>query len=625
MKRRLFLLFLFCLTFFYTLPAQAENFIIEDYKVYAKIYQTRDVDVVEDITVRFTTPSHGIFRDIPLKNIEVSNIKVDNSFKIENALRTKRIKIGNAHKLVSGVQNYRISYRMKIHDDKPQIYFNIIGTNWPVKINNVYFYITLPQEVNSDKVGLSIGKYGTKGFKEGEGYFTVAKDHIEGKVTRVLNPQEGVTLRAEVDSDYFVQNPNILNKFIYLIIAVLTFISFVTWYYVGRDDPIIPVVTFNPPTDINSAVADMLYHEKASTSTIIALLVELAAKGYIRIDSQKNNFTLYKLKDYDGDKQEELDLMEAVFYNKIQADAEKSLTKVDISAEDMEKTLGKLRKKINEQQLGISKDDLSKSHVFYREVKFIVDELNQKRDKYFTKSSLSMLNKVLMFFYMFGVGLLTLFVMMNNDIITVYLVCIYSLAIFLILFSAKRSTAAAIKLLLYLPLLLMASGGNVVNDIFTSIISFFGGIYKENIPLLIFGSTCFVITLICFIQLPKPNYKGQRILGQLHGLKQFIEVAEKPRLEAMVKDNPNYFYKILPYAFVLGVSDVWIKQFKDIILPPNEAFNGRISSRGFNNFTKGVNASTRPTVDNGGITKTSSRGGGGFSGGGFGGGGGGSW
>ena len=102
-------------------------------------------------------------------------------------------------------------------------------------------------------------------------------------------------------------------------------------------------------------------------------------------------------------------------------------------------------------------------------------------------------------------------------------------------------------------------------------------------------------------------------------------MAEKPRLEAMVKDNPNYFYKILPYAFVLGVSDVWINQFKDIVLPPAEVFNGRIGKRSFNNFTKGVNSSTAPSLENGGITKTSSRGGGGFSGGGFGGGGGGSW
>ena len=631
MKRGLFLLFLLSVAVFAALPASAENFIIENYKVYAKIYETRVVDIMEDITVRFTSPSHGIFRNIPLKGVDVSNIKVNNQFKVENSLRTKKVKIGDANTLVSGAQNYKISYRLKVHDTKPQIYFNIIGTEWPVSIKHVEFYIELPKEVDAEKVGLSIGKYGTKGF-DGGAYFKVNKNYIEGEVSKTLQPYEGVTLRAEVLDDYFVKLPDTLNRFIYLIIAILTFVSFVTWYYVGRDDTVIPVVNFNPPKGVNSAVADLLFHEKASTSSIIALLVELAAKGYIKIDCSKNNFTLYKLKDYDGDNREEFDLMSAIFYNKIETQAKKSLYKVDISHDEMESALTKLHNKIDNQQMGVSKDDLSKSPTFYREAKAIVEDLNEKRSAYFTKSSISAINKVLMFLYMLGVGLLTLYVMMNNDVFAIYLVSIYGGMVFVVLMCAKNSTAFKIRLVYRLLLCLLASGITAftdllpaISDFFGGIYDFFGGIYKENIPLLIFGCGCFVVTLVCFIQLPKPNYKGQRILGQLQGLKQFIEVAEKPRLEAMVKDNPNYFYKILPYAFVLGVSDVWINQFKDIVLPPAEVFNGRIGKRSFNSFTKGVNSSTAPSLENGGITKTSSRGGGGFSGGGFGGGGGGSW
>ena len=31
-------------------------------------------------------------------------------------------------------------------------------------------------------------------------------------------------------------------------------------------------------------------------------------------------------------------------------------------------------------------------------------------------------------------------------------------------------------------------------------------------------------------------------------------------------DNPEYFYNILPYAYVLGVSDKWMKKFEGITM-----------------------------------------------------------
>lgn len=42
----------------------------------------------------------------------------------------------------------------------------------------------------------------------------------------------------------------------------------------------------------------------------------------------------------------------------------------------------------------------------------------------------------------------------------------------------------------------------------------------------------------------------------------FLETAEKEKLEQLVFEDPKYFYNILPYAYVLGVSDKWIKSLK---------------------------------------------------------------
>lgn len=129
---------------------------------------------------------------------------------------------------------------------------------------------------------------------------------------------------------------------------------------------------------------------------------------------------------------------------------------------------------------------------------------------------------------------------------------------------------------------------------------------------------------------------GHQILQKIEGFKLFLETAEKERLETLVEDDPKYFYNILPYAYVLGVSDKWISKFEGIAIEPAEWYS---SSHPFNNImfyhfiNNTIQSSTRAMTSvpesqsSGGFSGGSgfSGGGGGFSGGGSGGGGGGSW
>ena len=53
---------------------------------------------------------------------------------------------------------------------------------------------------------------------------------------------------------------------------------------------------------------------------------------------------------------------------------------------------------------------------------------------------------------------------------------------------------------------------------------------------------------------------------------------EKDKLEMLVNDNPNYFFDILPYAYVLGVSDIWSKKFESIAIAPPTWYVGTMYS-----------------------------------------------
>lgn len=125
---------------------------------------------------------------------------------------------------------------------------------------------------------------------------------------------------------------------------------------------------------------------------------------------------------------------------------------------------------------------------------------------------------------------------------------------------------------------------------------------------------------------------GSHLLELCLGFKDFLRTAEKDRLELLLAGDPEYYYNILPYAQVLGVSEIWEKKFDGILLtPPSWSYSNDPTRMNFSMIymmnhmnssmnTVPVSAGRRISSGGGG-----GFGGGGFSGGGSGGGGGGRW
>ena len=125
--------------------------------------------------------------------------------------------------------------------------------------------------------------------------------------------------------------------------------------------------------------------------------------------------------------------------------------------------------------------------------------------------------------------------------------------------------------------------------------------------------------------------KYRETLGQILGFKDFIVVTEEEKIEFMLKENPELYYKVLPYAQVLGVTDAWEKKFENITLaPPDWCMGSHMTVFDYmlinHSMTRAMHtALARPDSAGGSFIGRSGGGGGfgGFGGGGFGGGGGG--
>ena len=120
------------------------------------------------------------------------------------------------------------------------------------------------------------------------------------------------------------------------------------------------------------------------------------------------------------------------------------------------------------------------------------------------------------------------------------------------------------------------------------------------------------------------------VSGKLLGLRNFIEKAELDRLERLIGDNPSYFYRVLPFAYVFGLTDTWAKKFETLAVPEPEWWSGGyydtyVPMYMVHSMTRCMDDAMGEVYKNMETSQGTSYSGGGFSGGGFGGGGGGSW
>ncbi len=137
-----------------------------------------------------------------------------------------------------------------------------------------------------------------------------------------------------------------------------------------------------------------------------------------------------------------------------------------------------------------------------------------------------------------------------------------------------------------------------------------------------------VVLLVFNILMVKKNAKGNQILSELKGFKQFIKVAEENKLKMLLKDDPGYFENTMGYALAFGLFEKWAKKFEALHIPPPNWYTSStghyLGMRDFSKSFSGAMSSTQSTMVSS-PSKSSGSSGGGSSGGGFGGGGGGSW
>lgn len=614
----------------YSSPSFASSYDLEinNYDVDIIVNTDNSYFISETIEVEFNKMDmHGIFRDIPTKTYYGKPVKIKNidlpshNYSSERSGNFLSLKIGDADTYVNPKEIYKVNYLYYIGDDAntemDEFYFNIVGSQWEIPIHNTTFSVTMPKPFDANNLNITSGSLGST--DNTEVTYSVEANTIRGELNSSLYPGESLTIALPLPEGYYSDvTPdgafiNNLTSYYNYIFPVLLLLAVFLWFSFGRDEKIYPPVEFYPPKDLTPAEIGYIYDKTIDPYDITSMLVYWADKGYLKIIEE--------------------DVETGVIFKKNTTNVKlEKLNDLPSNAPQFEKTF--FNELFDRYAINNIVDIKSLKNSFYTTLAKVKKELIKSfKDRNFYSIS----GKVASFFITL-IGIFTLFL--------VFLGVINTMNPYQQGFVFLLAGGASIFMGIFL-----ASSAHLLSIVKTrfpieKVKTVFGAGFTSAIPLLAAIGILFIadadiiywiglglgIMIIFFA--PYANKRteiGRRWLSHILGLKQFIENAEKDRILALVDDDPEYFYHVLPYAMVLGVTDKWAKQFEDI-LTNNPDWYQSTSNRPFttaylvsqiNSSTQDVGRTLSSTPSSSGSSGGSS--GGGFSGGGSGGGGGGGW
>lgn len=634
-KKSLLVCLILLFSVFAILPVCADDFdsdkggyVIKDYHFSGVYKKNNSVEVTEKLLVDFAQPRHGIYRTLPLTMMvkrtikkgetavldyqnEVKDVNVINeNFNLDDDGDYLNIIIGDEDNYVNGEKEYTIKYTYVMPDDRVKgndlIYYSVLGSEWQAPIDKFTFDVKFEKPLTDEEVNrfvLNSGQYGSVGNNLDVDY-KVTKEGIKGVATNI-QPQSAITIYDEVREGYFEGAKKLSNTIpLTLLVAAGVVALFLLIYeLVKKQKKPVVTVEFYPPNGMSSAEVGTAIDEIADDIDLVSLIPWWANEGYITIEEvpdkkgrtgDHGSLILHKIKDLPIDSPSyQKQLFNALFTSK------------DIDLDNLPTSFSK--------DFSSAKSQLGK--VFTGE-----KTLSKGR-------GLANFIVFVMCGALFGAIATSSEVSLSWNVVPA---AVSAIAMFVFgFFRIKTVTQDAVRpkkkwaMYIILGLILLAISGGAM----------FMAAKSQNFFHIAYWAALFVLIVISILfvgRIITPTDYKLELAGKLLGLKQFIETAELDKLKMLVDENPTYFFDVLPYAMVFGLSDHWAKQFKGLTIKQpdwyicydmmlfNSLYFNRMLYRNINQPISHLRTEAMMQQAASAASK-------GFSGGGGGGGGGGSW
>lgn len=627
-----FIAILLCLGFCFTpVKANTTDYSIEDFHIDATYHKNNTITQTETIQVNYSTPKHGIYQYIPLHfyvgykdgeekagqvdtyAIQVEDVSVKGaSYETSSEDGTYQIKIGDADTYVTGSKTYTIQYTLVLPKDYRSnydfMYYSLIGNDWECAMNHVSFDLHFEKPLTQKEVnGFHLFSGPSRQTTNAANVeYQVTKNGVSGQVNQ-LAAGSAITILSRLRKNYFVdayQRSTWMTWLCALLAAIFALLVLIKELQ-NHDDDITPVITFDPPEDLDPAAVGYIVDGKADDVDMMALIPYWAEKGYVDIEdqsqSEKHPHIIVHAK---VDALPTKDPYQTMLF--------KAMFKKDKSCDftHMNKKFGEkfvaAKEALHQSFLDERKLEETDSFEYFSLVGLIVFAL-----ALFTSSYVG-------YFYHWYVAII---------FVALFVICAWCLNKD-IKDSFDKQHHSVWKFLLSLVcfgvwLFFIYTQGTQTDQILPSWVLY-------GVSILIY--LCFFFSY----RMHKMSAYWKEKAGPLMGFKDFIQKAEVDQLEKLSAENPSYFYDVIPYAMVFGLAKTWAKKFTNIQIPqPDWYVANDYTFWNTMYFYSMMNHGIQTPVDNSvrsyNAAQAAQQAGsgsgsfGGFSGGGAGGGGGGAW
>jgi hypothetical protein len=304
-------------------PLAAKSWRITDFQDTIAVNPDGSVVVTEHITLTFVGEWHGIHRIVPVEypgpnrtNYELfiditsvtdgvgGKLKYDSSTSGGN--RDLKIYIPDAVDATRSVEIvYDVRNGARFFDAYDEFYWSVTGNDWPVPIDHAAAIVTFPGTAASSLEAQAFtGIYGST---EHDATATVEGAIATFETTSRLPMRGGMTIDVYIPKGILHQ-PSALTRFFWFIggnpivfFPVVTLaVMFPLWWFKGRDpDPGMSVAPmYEPPKGVSPAECGTLLDDKIHPRDITSTMVDLAVRGYIKIEETAEKGLVFTHKDY---------------------------------------------------------------------------------------------------------------------------------------------------------------------------------------------------------------------------------------------------------------------------------------------------------------------------------------
>lgn len=539
MKRIFYLILISLFFLFPSLTNASEEYSIDEYNLEMNVNKNNDYEYKEKLLVTFHMYDIDIVKILPYNT---ENISIDNEYKVETTDK-KTVTIPSNRLLNS---TYNISYTIKNNTNNYNTYkFNLNG-NYNNTISKFTFTITLPTDITKNNV---------KFYLHNEDITNKIEYKINGN--KITGTYEDGLLRNETIIAEITYNKAFINMGSILLIIIppiLTLISYLLWYYYGKDLKLNIIKSSTLPQELTPLDLYLAKNEIVTPDDLFTLLLNLGNKGYIRIKEEKNNeFTIERLKDYDGDNELEDLFLKSLFRKKVK-----------VSLSEYIDIISTKKNKINDNTLEdkVTNEDLPYKYKLATNNVLPLINNDEKKSQYYELNSESKKNYLIAFIAVIILLITSVPFIETNRLYLLFISTIYSIVILKVIINIvdqinleniKKNKNNKKNIIIIIILLLLS---------FIMLMTAFKRNLLYTIAFII-GFICSLIILILYKYMPKRTIYGNKIYSKIESLKLFINTCSNDEIQEQLKNNKNYLYNLLPYSYLMNCEERVIKLLKE--------------------------------------------------------------